>query len=114
MYPCVISSLMAARIPRGPPGGHHRELCRMREPAPEDPAGQRKSSSRSVEVGPKENYFAFVDGEHPGALLGRHFGIGPEHGYTTLVRLRITTERPGRGGRPAWMPGQARPQPVVF
>ena len=65
----------------------------MREPAPEDPAGQRKSSSRSVEVGPKENYFAFVDGEHPGALLRRHFGIGPEHGYTTLGRLRITTER---------------------
>ena len=78
-----------------------------------------------MEVGPKENYFAFVDGEHPGALLRRHFGTGPEHGYTSLGRLRITADRleetpargrglTGRGGRPAWTPGQARPQPVVF
>jgi hypothetical protein len=46
-----------------------------------------------VEVGPKEDYFAFVDGEYLGALLRRHFGVGPERGYTSLGRLRITVER---------------------
>ena len=46
-----------------------------------------------VEVGPKEDYFAFVDGEHLGALLRRLFGVEPERGYTSLGRLRITVER---------------------
>ena len=60
-----------------------------------------------VEVGPKEDYFAFVDGEYLGALLRRHFGVGSERGYTSLGRMRVTVERiedpdpsgetPGRG-----------------
>lgn len=45
-----------------------------------------------VELGPKEDYFIFVDGEYLGKLMREHFGIGPEPGYTSLGRLRVTVE----------------------
>lgn len=43
-----------------------------------------------VEVGPKEQFFVFVDGEYLGAMLSEHFGVGAETGYTSLGRLRVT------------------------
>jgi hypothetical protein len=46
-----------------------------------------------VEVGPKAEFFVFVDGEYLGALLSEHFGVGAETGYTSLGRLRVTVER---------------------
>ena len=46
-----------------------------------------------VEVGPKEQFFVFVDGEYLGAMLSDHFGVGTETGYTSLGRLRFTVER---------------------
>jgi len=46
-----------------------------------------------VELGPKEDYFIFVDGEYLGQLLRRHFGADAETGYTQLGRLRVTVER---------------------
>lgn len=46
-----------------------------------------------VEVGPKEQFFVFVDGEYLGAMLSEHFGVGAETGYTSLGRLRVTVER---------------------
>jgi hypothetical protein len=46
-----------------------------------------------VELGPKEDYFTFVDGEYLGKLLRTHFGVDPEAGYTSLGRLRLTVER---------------------
>ena len=49
----------------------------------------------SVELGPKEDYFVFLDGEHLGTLLRRHFGVKAESGYTPLGRLRVTVERVG-------------------
>lgn len=47
----------------------------------------------SVELGPKEDFFVFVDGEHLGTLLRTHFGVDAETGYTSLGRLRVTVER---------------------
>lgn len=56
----------------------------------------------SVELGPKEDFFLFLDGEHLGTLLRRHFRLGAEKGYTPLGRLRITVERiHAPGGPPA-------------
>jgi hypothetical protein len=46
-----------------------------------------------VELGSKEDYFVFVDEEYLGALLGTHFGVDAEPGYTPLGRLRVTVER---------------------
>ena len=46
-----------------------------------------------VEVGPKAQFFVFVDGDYLGALLSEHFGVSAETGYTPLGRLRITVER---------------------
>lgn len=47
----------------------------------------------NVEVGPKADFFVFVDGEYLGTLLSEHFGVGAEPGYTSLGRLRVTVER---------------------
>lgn len=47
----------------------------------------------SVELGPKEDFFVFLDGEHLGTLLRKHFNVEAETGYTSLGRLRITAER---------------------
>jgi hypothetical protein len=59
----------------------------------------------SVEIGPKEDFFLFLDGEHLGTLLRRHFGVVAEVGYTPLGRLRITAELvdgpAASGGSPA-------------
>lgn len=46
-----------------------------------------------VEVGPKAQFFVFVDGEYLGEMLSEHFGVGAETGYTSLGRLRVTVER---------------------
>lgn len=46
-----------------------------------------------VELGPKEDFFTFVDGEYLGKLLRTHFGVDAEPGYTSLGRLRVTVER---------------------
>jgi hypothetical protein len=46
-----------------------------------------------VEIGPKEEFFTFLDGEHLGKLLVRHFGLPGEHGYCDLGRVRVTVER---------------------
>ncbi len=46
-----------------------------------------------MELGPKEDYFVFIDGEYLGQLLRIHFGADAETGYTALGRLRVTVER---------------------
>jgi hypothetical protein len=58
----------------------------------------------SMELGPKEDYFVFVDGEYLGKLLRTHFGIGPEPGYTSLGRLRVTVERVDGSATPGGSP----------
>ena len=55
----------------------------------------------SVELGPKEDFFIFVDGEHLGTLLRKHFGVEAETGYTALGQLRITVERVDGAAAPA-------------
>jgi len=47
----------------------------------------------SMEVGPKEQFFVFLDGEHLGRLLLRHFGLPEQRGDTKLGRVRVTVER---------------------
>ena len=48
----------------------------------------------TMEVGPKEDCFVFLDGEHLGRLLVRHFGIDTEPGsYDRVGRVRVTVER---------------------
>jgi hypothetical protein len=46
-----------------------------------------------MEIGPKEEFFTFLDGEHLGKLLVRHFGLPGELGYCDLGRVRLTVER---------------------
>lgn len=46
-----------------------------------------------VEVGPRADYFVFLDGEQLGKLLSQHSGVRPVVGeYTRLGRARITVE----------------------
>ena len=48
----------------------------------------------TLEVGPRKDYFVFLDGEHLGSLLVRHFGITTEQeSYDPVGRVRITVER---------------------
>jgi hypothetical protein len=47
----------------------------------------------SMEVGPTEHFFLFLEGEHLGKLLLRHFRLPEERGDTNLGRVRITVER---------------------
>jgi hypothetical protein len=44
-------------------------------------------------VGPKEQFFLFLDGEHLGQLLLKHFGLPERRGDTNLGRVRVTVER---------------------
>ena len=46
-----------------------------------------------MEIGPKEEFFTFLDGEHLGKLLVRHFGLAGEVGYCDLGRVRVTVEQ---------------------
>ena len=43
-----------------------------------------------AELGPKEDFFLFINGEYLGTLLRTHFGVDAETGYTSLGRLRVT------------------------
>ncbi len=46
-----------------------------------------------VELGPRKDFFAFVDGEMFGRLLAQHSGVDPKaNEYTPLGRARITVE----------------------
>ena len=46
-----------------------------------------------VEVGPRADYFAFLDGEQLGKVLTQRSGVEPVSGeYTRLGRARITVE----------------------
>jgi len=56
-------------------------------------ASEKFVAEGSVELGPKEDFFVFLDGEHLGTLLRKHFGVGAEVGYTPLGQLRVTVER---------------------
>jgi len=47
----------------------------------------------SMEVGPSDRFFLFLDGQHLEQLLLRHFRLPEERGYTKLGRVRITVER---------------------
>ena len=40
-----------------------------------------------------EQFFVFLDGEHLGQRLLRHFRLPEERGYTDLGRVRVTVER---------------------
>ena len=57
-----------------------------------DPSGKFVREGR-VELGPKEDYFVFVDGEYLGKLLRTNLGVDAEAGYTSLGRMRVTVER---------------------
>lgn len=47
----------------------------------------------TVEVGPRADFFVFMDGDFLGRLLMQHVGAEPEGGeYTRLGRARITVE----------------------
>ena len=46
-----------------------------------------------LQIGPKEEFFTFLDGEHLGKLPVRYFGLAGESGYCDLGRVRITVER---------------------
>ena len=46
-----------------------------------------------LQVGPSEQFFVFLDGEHLGQRLSRHFRLPEERGYTDLGRVRVTVER---------------------
>jgi hypothetical protein len=46
-----------------------------------------------VEVGPRADFFLFLDGEQMGQLFSQYAGIRPVSGeYTRLGRARITVE----------------------
>jgi hypothetical protein len=46
-----------------------------------------------LEVGPRGDYFAFLDGDFLGRILSQHAGVEPKEGeYTRLGRARITVE----------------------
>jgi len=46
-----------------------------------------------IEVGPRADFFALLDGEMLGKVLSQHAGIKPQRGeYTRLGRARITVE----------------------
>ena len=46
-----------------------------------------------MDVGPKEEFFIFLNGDHLGRQMTDHFGLPREKGYTSLGRVRITVER---------------------
>lgn len=46
-----------------------------------------------LEVGPKEECFIFLNGDHLGKLFVDHFDMAGEPGYCDLGRVRITVER---------------------
>ncbi len=57
--------------------------------------GQKRDFSIEgvVEVGPRADYFAFIDGDYLGRVLSEHAGVESKHGeYTKLGRARITIE----------------------
>ena len=54
---------------------------------------ERFVSEGKLEVGPKEQFFAMLDGEYLGKLLLERFGGAKEQGYTDLGRVRVTVER---------------------
>lgn len=46
-----------------------------------------------LELGPRADYFAFLDGDFLGRMLAQHAGVKPKEGeYTRLGRARITVE----------------------
>jgi len=45
-----------------------------------------------MEIGPKEQFFVFLDGEYLGRLLLDHYRLPAERGYTDLGRVRLTVE----------------------
>lgn len=46
----------------------------------------------TLQVGPAEKYFVFLDGEYLGKSLPEHFKLPTERGYTEVGRVRITVE----------------------
>ncbi len=51
------------------------------------------STEGPIEVGPRADFFVFMNGEQLGKLLSRHSGVEPVTGeYTKLGRARITVE----------------------
>lgn len=69
-----------------------------------DPS-EKFGADGSVELGPKEDYFIFLEGEHLGTMLRKHLGVNAETGYTPLGRLRITVERLSETTEPGALPG---------
>ena len=45
-----------------------------------------------LEIGPKKEFFIFLDGDYVGKLLVDHFKMPGELGYCDLGRVRITVE----------------------
>jgi hypothetical protein len=56
-------------------------------------AKARFSVEGEVQIGPRADYFLFLDGEEIGKVFSHHAGIGPKQGeYTRLGRARIIVE----------------------
>ncbi len=47
----------------------------------------------TLEIGPKESFFIFLDGDYLGDLLSKHLGIPKEKGYRSAGRVRISVEQ---------------------
>ena len=57
--------------------------------------GQKRDFSIEglIELGPRADYFVFLDGDFLGRMLSQHAGIEPKEGeYTRLGTARITVE----------------------
>lgn len=46
-----------------------------------------------MEIGPKKEFFTFLDGDYLGKLLVDHFDMPGEPGYCDLGLVRIIVER---------------------
>jgi hypothetical protein len=45
-----------------------------------------------MEIRPTKQFFTFLDGEHLGWLVLKHFGLPEERGITDMGRVRVTVE----------------------
>lgn len=50
-------------------------------------------SEGKMEIGSKEQFFVFLDGQHLGQMLVEHFRLPGEPGYCDAGRVRVTVER---------------------
>ncbi len=54
--------------------------------------GEKFVAKGKLEIGPKEQFFMFMGGEHLGQLPMDHFGVPAEPGYKDLGRVSVKVE----------------------